>query len=247
MTARGRPAGSTNDMDMCGIYYAVVVDHKDAESQIGRVQVKFPWMPQSGGGEDNAAWAQLMVPMAGDQFGTFTLPEPEDVVAVMFLSGDIRYPIIIGGVWSSVDVPPEVNENGKNDFRFIKSRSGHRLLLDDSPETKVVLTDFENKNYAGVGKYAEGGDSPNKMKLETPSAINGSPEKGAALASMEGTLNLWCPNGTLKVEAENIELTASKKANVKAGGALTLEGGSTAESTSTGMGKYEGSKVNVGP
>ncbi|WP_428268828.1 phage baseplate assembly protein V [Haliangium sp.] len=245
MHSPGRPSSPTGDMVLGGIYYAVVTQIKDDELKLGRIKVKFPWLP--GSDQDESAWAQLMVPMAGAEFGTYTLPEVDDVVAVMFLSGEINYPIIVGGVWSSVDVPPEVNENGKNDFRFIKSRSGHRMLLDDSAETKVVLTDNDNTNYAGVGSYAEGGDSPNKMKLEAPSAINGNPEKGVAIASMQGTVNIWCPNGTLDIKAKDVEITASQKGNIKAGGELKLEGGANAEATSTGPGKYEGSTIKVGP
>lgn len=110
-----------------------------------------------------------------------------------------------------------------------------------------MLTDNGNKNYAGVGNFAEGGDSPNKMKLETPSAINGSPEKGVAVNSSQGTINIWCPNGTLKVEGQHVEITATQKANVKAGGEFKAEGSTKAESTSVGPGKYEGSSLSVGP
>lgn len=245
MKTLGRPSSPTGDFGLCGVYYAMVTENKDEEMQLGRIQVRFPWMP--GGEADMAAWAQLAVPMEGNQFGTFTLPEKGDIVAVMFLSGDIRYPIIIGGVWSSVDKPPEDNANGKNDFRFIKSRAGHRMLLDDSDKTKVVLTDYTNTNYVGVGHYPEGGDSPNKMKLETPSPINGNPEKGVAVCSMQGKVNVWCPNGTLTVKGKDIEVTASQKINIKAGGELKLEGGMTSEATSTGPGKYEGSSIKIGP
>lgn len=244
MHSFGTPSPATGDMALCGVYYAIVTQNKDEEEKLGRIKVRFPWMP--GGDQDQSAWAQLLVPMAGAEFGTFTLPEVDDTVAVVFLSGDINYPVVIGGVWSSVDKSPEVNENGKNDFRFIKSRSGHRLLLDDSDKTKVVLTDRTNTNYAGVGTYAEGGDSPNKMELQAPDAINGSPEKGVAIASMEGTVNLWCPSGTLKIEAKNVEITASDKADIKAGGAMKLEGKS-AQVSSSSAGKYEGSQIKVGP
>lgn len=245
MHSFGTLSPASGDMALGGVYHAIVTQNKDEEMSLGRIKVRFPWLP--GGDKDQAAWAQLLVPMAGAEFGTFTLPEVGDAVAVVFLSGDINYPVIVGGIWSTVDKPPEVNENGKNDFRFIKSRSGHRLLLDDSDKTKAVLTDRTNTNYAGVGTFAEGGDSPNKMKLETPSAINGSPEKGVAVASMEGTVNVWCPNGTLTVQATHVEITASDKAEIKAGGEMKLEGGTSAKVGSSGAGKFEGSQIKVGP
>lgn len=244
MHSFGTPATPTGDMGLCGVYYAIVTQNKD-EQKLGRIKVRFPWLP--GGDQDQSAWAQLLVPMAGAEFGTFTLPEVDDTVTVMFLSGDINYPVIIGGIWSSVDKPPEVNENGKNDFRFIKSRSGHRFLLDDSDKTKVVLTDRTNTNFAGTGTFAEGGDSPNKMELAVPKPISGSPKQGVAIASMEGTVNLWCPKGTLKIEAKDVEITASDKANIQAGGEVKLEGGMNAKVCSSGAGKYEGSQVKIGP
>jgi phage baseplate assembly protein gpV len=244
MRSFGVPSPATGDMAMGGIYYAIVTQNKD-ERKLGRVKVRFPWMPE--GDKDQSAWAHIAVPMCGDEFGTFTLPEVNDTVAVVFLAGDINHPVVIGGVWSTEDTPPEVNENGKNDFRFIKSRSGHRVLLDDSNKTKLVFTDRTNTNYIGAGNFPEGGDSPNKMELEAPSAINGSPTEGVAVASMEGTMNIWCPNGTLTIKAQHVEFTASDKAAVKAGGDMTLESGMQATLSSTGAGKYEGSNTNIGP
>lgn len=244
MRSLGRPKPPTGDMALCGVYYAIVTQNKD-EQKLARVKVRFPWLP--GGDKDQSHWAHIAVPMTGDKFGTFTLPEVEDTVLVVFMAGDINHPIVIGGMWNQVDKPPEVNENGKNDFRFIKSRSGHRFLFDDSDKTKVVMTDRTNTNYMGAGMYAEGGESPNKMELKAPQAINGSPEKGVAACSMEGTFNIWCPKGTLKIEAKNVEITASDKADVKAGGKLNLEGSSNAKCISTSTSKYEGSKIKVGP
>lgn len=245
MRSFGVPAPSTGDMGMGGVYYAIVTQNKDEDKKLGRVKVRFPWLP--GGDTDQSAWAHIAVPMCGSEFGTFTLPEVGDTVAVVFIAGDINHPVVIGGVWNSVDTPPEKNENGKNDFRFIKSRSGHRVLLDDSSKAKVVFTDRTDTNFVGVGNFPEGGDSPNKMELKTPSAINGSPSKGVALASMEGTVNIWCPNGTLQIDAQHVEITASDKAEIKAGGDMKLESGVQAIVSSTGAGKYEGSKTNIGP
>ncbi len=245
MHSFGKQAPEGGDHQLCGIYYAVVTQNKDDEAKLGRIKVRFPWLP--GSDSDQSAWAQLLVPMAGDTFGTFTLPEVEDTVAVIFMAGDINHPVVIGGIWNQVDKPPEVNENGKNDFRFIKSRSGHRLLFDDSDSAKVAVTDKTDLHLIGVGQFAEGGDSPNKLELPAPGAINGSPEKGALLASMDGNVNVWCPNGTLTIKAKDVEVTASGKMDVHAGGECKLEGGTNAKVCSAKAGKYEGSKIKIGP
>ena len=229
-------------MSLCGVYYAIVTQNKD-ESEVARVKVRFPWLPD--GDKDQSNWAPVAAPMVGDKFGTFTLPEVEDTVLVMFLAGDIRHPVVIGGIWNEKDTPPETNENGKNDFRFIKSRAGHRLLFDDSSSTKIVLTDSTNGNYVGVGTFSSGGDSPNKFEIAAPDPINGSPSAGVGVSSLKGTVNLWCPKGELKIKALNAEFTASDKAEIKAGGDLKLEGGMTGKVAASGAGKFEGSSAKV--
>jgi len=239
----GGPQRPPTDMSLCGVYYAIVTQNKDDEGKVARVKVRFPWLP--GGDQDQSHWALLSVPMEGQKFGTYTVPEVDDTVLVVFLHGDIRRPVVIGGIWNKVDTPPEVNENGKNDFRFIKSRSGHRMLLDDSTKVKVVLTDKDNKNYVGVGEYAEGGQGPNAFALAAPTAINGSATKGVAVCSLEGKVNLWCPNGTLKIDAQHVELTGSDKIGVKAGADVNLEGGMTGKVVASSDAKLEGSTVAI--
>lgn len=239
----GGPQRPSADMSLCGVYYAIVTQNKDEEQGVARIKVRFPWMP--GGDSDQAHWAVLAVPMEGGQFGTYTLPEIDDTVLVAFLHGDIRRPVVIGGIWNSKDTPPEVNENGKNDFRFIKSRSGHRMLLDDSSKVKVVLTDKTNTNYVGVGEYAEGGDGPNAFELHPPTAINGSATKGVAVSSLEGKVNLFCPNGTLKIEATHVEITGSDKIGMRAGADLALEGSGTGKVVASQAAKLEGATVAI--
>ncbi len=239
----GRPKPGTSDMALCGVYYALVTQNKDEEKSIARIKVRFPWMPE--GDKDQSHWARVVVPAAGEDFGTFTLPEVDDTVVVMFVAGDIRFPVVIGGMWNNTDTPPEVNENGNNDFRFIKSRAGSRLLFDDSSKTKLVMTDASNANYVGVGEFAAGGDGPNKMELSGPPEINGSATKGVAVSSMEGTVNLWCPKGTLKIDAKNVEFTGGDKTAVKAGADLKLESGGMASVSASQAIKVDGSKVKV--
>ena len=239
----GVPKAPTADPMLGGIYYAVVTNNKDDEKKLGRIKVRYPWL--DGGDQDESFWAHIAVPMIGDKFGTWFLPEVDDVVAVVFLAGDINHPMVLGGIWSKTDVPPEVNEDGKNDFRLIKSRSGHRIQFDDTSETKVVVTDKGDKNYMGIGKFAEGGGSPNKMEMATPSGINGSPESGVAVNAKTGTLNIWCPKGTLKVTAKNIEFTATTTIDIKAGGDMTHESGTKGSFVGMAGTKLVGSKTTI--
>ena len=235
----GGRASVYGDHALGGVYYAIVTQNDDPDGPGGRVKVRFPWMPD--GDKDQSYWAQICVPMIGDEFGTYTLPDVEDEVMVVFIAGDMNYPVVIGGGWSKVDAPPETNEDGKNDFRLIKSRACHRLIFDDSKNTKIVLTDTGDKHMVDVGAHKKQGSSPNA--LDVP-ALGSS--KGVAAVASSGTLNLWCPNGKLSVQAKGVQVTADQTVDVKGGSELTMRGASGATLAAQSAGKFQGGILKVG-
>jgi uncharacterized protein involved in type VI secretion and phage assembly len=235
----GGPRLDTLDHLQFGVHYGIVVQNKDPEN-LDRVKVRLPWLDK--GDVDQTHWAQLMTPMEGKKFGWYTLPDIDDVVVVMFIAGDTSQPVILGGVWSKPDFSPETNEDGKNNFRGYRSRSGHRLILDDSDKTKLVIADKTAKNMIGLGNMDKAGAGPNVCAVYKP-PMSGS--GGVAISSMEGTLEITCKAGALKVKAENIKINAKTTIDVKAGGELKLDGSSAAKITSSDNSNYDGPKVDI--
>jgi uncharacterized protein involved in type VI secretion and phage assembly len=224
-----------------GLHYAVVCQNKDPEN-LDRIKVRLPWL--DGGDLDQTHWAQLLTPMEGKKFGWYTVPDVDDVVIVMFIAGDVSQPVIIGGVWSTPDFAPEPNEDGKNNFRGFRSRSGSRLILDDSNKVKVVFADKTGKNMVGVGNFAKDGVGPNVCAVYKPPM---SGNQGVSISSIEGTLELTCKDGALSVEAgDSIKLNAKTTIAVKAGGDMTLEGSSAGKLTSSSPCHYDAPKIGIG-
>src|SRR5687768_18363256 len=124
----GGPKRDAMDNVQFGLYYGIVTQNKDPDN-LNRIKVRLPWL--DGGDTDQSHWAQLIVPMNGNKFGWYTLPDIDDAVVVAFIEGDISQPIILGGIWSKADKSPEPNEDGANNFRGYRSRTGHRLIFDD--------------------------------------------------------------------------------------------------------------------
>jgi uncharacterized protein involved in type VI secretion and phage assembly len=223
-----------------GLHYGIVCQNQDPE-KLGRIKVRLPWL--DGGDTDQTHWAQLVTPMEGDKFGWYTLPDVDDTVVVMFVAGDFSQPVILGGTWSKPDASPEPNEDGKNNFRGYRSRSGHRLILDDSKKVKVVLADKTAKNMVGVGEFAKDGAGPNVCAVYKPPM---SGEKGVAFSSMEGTFEITCKNGKLTIDAkQDLVVNVKTSIDVKAGGAISLEGSSAAKLTSGSESSYDASKIEV--
>ena len=82
--------------------------------------------------------------MAGDDQGTYFLPEIGDEVLVAAEQGHPARLYVLGMLWNGEHVPPADNDDGANNTRLIKSRSGHLIRFNDDesgPEVEVRLSD----------------------------------------------------------------------------------------------------------
>ena len=84
-----------------GTYRGIVTNNKDPEKR-GRVKVKFPWLRRN----SKPAWARQLKPNGNSQDGPFFMPEIGDEVIISFIHGDIRHPVILGGLYNGQDRPP---------------------------------------------------------------------------------------------------------------------------------------------
>jgi uncharacterized protein involved in type VI secretion and phage assembly len=191
------------DGSVRGLAVAEVTDNKDPEG-LARVRVRLPWQPES----QQSFWARLALPMTGEEFGTYFLPEIGDEVLVGFDRGDMSHPFVIGSLWNSNKPPPETNDDGKNDRRLIRSRSKHELRFDDGdpPTVELTLEDGKHLVLDDKGVTLED-DQGNKITIET----------GSGAITVESKTQL-----TLKSQTISIEAGASME--IKASGTLTLKG-----------------------
>jgi uncharacterized protein involved in type VI secretion and phage assembly len=112
-----------------GVYPATVSDNQDPDGQ-GRVKVQLPWSPDSGS-DAYDVWARLATMMAGNNRGTWFVPEVGDEVLVCFGGGDPDWPYVVGSLWNGQDSPPE-SMDGDDNVKSIVSRTGIRIILDDT-------------------------------------------------------------------------------------------------------------------
>lgn len=127
-----------------GCYPALVIDIVDPNQQ-GRVKVRLPWSPDLNGGQYEV-WARMATLMAGNNRGTWFIPDEDDEVLLMFEAGDPRRPVVIGGLWNGQDAPPEsMDSGGDNNIKSLVSRQGIRITLDDSSgqETLTMQTPLQ--------------------------------------------------------------------------------------------------------
>jgi uncharacterized protein involved in type VI secretion and phage assembly len=164
------------DIPLAGLFHgghlAEVVDLDDPES-LSRVQIRV--MNFDGvDGHDGPVWARVACPFAGDNRGAFLLPDVGDEVFVIFVNGDPRWPVIVGGLWNGSSTPPETISGGRNRRKVIRSKNGVTITLDDQDgqEQFIVETPGGQKVTLkdGPGTIVLEDSNGNSTKLE-PSGV----------------------------------------------------------------------------
>jgi uncharacterized protein involved in type VI secretion and phage assembly len=115
------------------VVIGIVTNNQDPDG-LGRIKVRFPWLSA----DDESNWARVAAPMAGNDRGFYTLPELEDEVLVAFEHGSAEHPYVLGALWNGKDKPPANNDDGDNNVRVLKSRSGHVVRLDDTAGAEKI-------------------------------------------------------------------------------------------------------------
>lgn len=192
-----------------GAAIGIVTNNQDSEG-LGRVKVRYPWME----GSQESFWARMAVPMAGNDRGTYFLPEVGDEVLLAFDRGDVRHPFMIGGLWNGRDSPPETNDDGENNVRKIRSRSGHEVILNDKASSEQV----EIKTQGGHQVLLDDSSGQEKIVIKDRSGSN--------LITIDSAQNSMTIESGLKltIKSTKIDIEASAAMKIKAGGTLTLQG-----------------------
>lgn len=225
-----------------GLVVGLVTDVDDPD-QLGRIQLKFPWLPSD---DTRSHWARIIRPMAGNDRGFFYQPEVDDEVMVAFEHGDFNHPLVLGFMHSNVDKPP--NSDIDVHVRRLRSTAGHTFDLDDrdgkesvrlstkaghqlemrDPEgfvevvtaggQKVRLQDDAAKIELSTksGTKITMDDSPGQIELKTPTGVS-------VTISDSGGVSVSAPTGPVSVNSLTAEITSSASVTLKAP-SMTLQG-----------------------
>jgi uncharacterized protein involved in type VI secretion and phage assembly len=152
-----------------GVAPATVLDIQDPDGQ-GRVKISLPWSPDGRGGQGFAVWARIAVLFAGNNRGSWFIPDVGDEVLVAFEHGDPRRPYVLGGLWNGQDKPPQ-SIDANNTAKVIRSRNGVKVTLDDTDGREVLKLETPGGQIVtlkdGPGALTLEDSNGNSIKLET--------------------------------------------------------------------------------
>ncbi len=124
-----------------GVYPAIVTSIVRDADQLGRIELKFPWLGDDGA--DVRALATLCTPYADDDQGFEMIPAVDTQVVVAFEAGDLRRPYVLGACWNGKQALPE-NPEQANNKRLIRTRAGSLLEFDDTQGAAKVTVSMQS-------------------------------------------------------------------------------------------------------
>jgi uncharacterized protein involved in type VI secretion and phage assembly len=172
-----------------GLYTAVVIDNVDPQGE-ARVLIRLPVWGERG--ERDAAWARVSTLDAGNNAGTWFMPEIGDEVVVAFLGGDARQPVVLGALWNGQAQPPE-SIAADNPKRMIKTRAGSSLTLDDTFGEETIHLETAGGTAVTLSDATDGGVT---LRTDTGTRIQIGPT-GVTITA----------DGTVRVQSANVAVT----------------------------------------
>lgn len=195
---RGTPRARSTDKRYYGVVEALVVENEGDDE--GQVKLKFPWFDDT----TVTDWVRVSQLYAGNGYGSVFVPEKGDEVLVAFVHGDMRYPIVLGGLYNGADKPPTARTEGR-DQKIIRTRHGHQVLLDDTESQAAV------RITSAAGHVVELDDQGKAIRITAA-------EGGSVTVTAQGDITLKAPKVT--VDSPSIDLGGGATEPLVLGNAL---------------------------
>jgi phage baseplate assembly protein V len=128
------PRSRSTDRRYYGVVEALVAKVTGDPEHECRVTLRFPFFD---GGTAESDWCRVAQPYAGNGYGAVFVPEEGDEVLVAFIHGDMRFPIVLGGLYNGKDKPPTDRTTSK-DQKMVQTKHGHQVVLDDSQGQEAI-------------------------------------------------------------------------------------------------------------
>jgi len=234
---------------------AIVVGPKGEEihtDKYGRVKVQFHWDRYSKADENSSCWIRVSHALAGKQWGVVCLPRIGQEVIVEFLEGDPDQPIITGGVYNAVAMPPyelpaektkstlksnsSKGGQGFNEIRFEDKKGSEQIFIHGEMDEDVRIKNdarewIGNERHLIVKKdqlELVEGDKHSIVKgdrLSKTEGDRGDTIKGSHLTAIDGDEHLTVKGDqSTKVDGD-VNLKGAKNINEEAGQKISIKSG----------------------
>jgi uncharacterized protein involved in type VI secretion and phage assembly len=202
----------------------------DDDQNLSRVKVKFPQLAD----DLETHWCRLVSTGGGKERGIQFIPEVGDEVLV--LGPNMFDLFVLGGLWSTVDMPPFKSSEAATardvNKRVIRSRTGHVILLDDGDAPGISIIDSTQKNKIHIDTKA------NSLTAEVDGDIT--------IKSKTGSITLDAKMGLTAKAGTDLSMSATGSASFEATGNATLKGAGSVRVESSANASLSAPTVSLG-
>ncbi len=189
-------------------FLGTVKSVKDPENR-NRVQVRI-FNTDGVADQDAPVWARVAVPFAGGNRGAFFIPSVGDEVVLVFLSGDPRFPIVIGGLWNGTDTAPETlgGPGDAVDRWTITGKAGTRVAIVEESASSATIKFSTPGGLVGTMTDDSGGSIEFTDSLQTSIKIDSS---GVTINAPTGKVQITAAS-EVDVTAPTVNVSAAMSA-----------------------------------
>ena len=212
---------------MEGVHAALVIGPKGTEihtDELGRVKVMFFWDHRREAHPDQAVWARVVNPWAGNGWGWQSTPRVGTEVAVAFMDGDPDRPVVLGGVYNGNDKPIfAVAQKTRSGIRTRSTLKGaasnfNELSFDDEKGKELVYVQAE-RDLTVLVKHDQTltVDHCRVVYVKQDETITIDNNRSATITSGNDSLTVSKGNLTIEVSQGAIQISAMQSILLKVG------------------------------
>jgi len=183
-----------------------IVDSNSDPDNLGRVQVKYPWLGDS---SVVSGWARVCQQNASSNCGTWFPTQVGDEVLAMVEDNDLSSPIILGSLYSENATPPTSSLGNTAAVKYFQTSSGSAIVMDEENDTILLETGGGAKLKLKEDKVAfgSGGDELIDLNIQLLEAIINAAPTMVSTSVGPGVLN---PEVMTKLNELKMKLTQIK-------------------------------------
>jgi uncharacterized protein involved in type VI secretion and phage assembly len=195
----------------------------DDPDNLGRIQLTYEWLST----DNRSQWAPIATLLAGQDpssgsYGSWFMPEIDDIALVSFDHGDFEHPYIIGFLWNQRRQPPNRDINAS--VRRLLTVSGHVVEFDDNSAQERILIktqgdheiELKDTPPAQIKIKTQGGQEVTLNDLPASITIQTTAGNQISISDAPPGITISTQTGSITVNCLQASVTASALLNVTA-------------------------------
>ena len=186
----------------CETQSAIVKDNNDPQKW-GRARVHFVWQKEG----QMSPWLRIVNLYGGKDFGSYFVPEINSEVLVGFEGADPQRPYIIGPMRNKEWKPDEKWVTQTNDFKIIKTRSGHIIKFNDTKGSeKITIQAHGDIELVG-----------NNIRFSAQNNIEMTGGNLIQMQSDQGKIAIISQNTSINTDMTGVSISADQSVDISGG------------------------------